>query len=1133
MVNISSNRICTEIRYANISSLTVVSGSTNLAAGASVTLTGHTLDMGAPGADFGYYNSSGSFGSAANMIDFMQYGSGGNGRESVAVAKGIWAAGTFISGPSPYNFTGGGSDNGVAFWAASSANTFPECNDIYISEYIEGSSNNKAVEIYNPTGASVNLSNYVISLVGNGGSFTNTFIPQGTLAAGDVFVFATDQADSVIQRVADTAFGFPSVAHFNGDDAFIISNTTTGDTVDVFGVPGVDPGSSWPVNGVNGVSGSTQNHTLVRDPNINVGDTGWNGLIEDQWYVFPINTYSNLGHHNSRACGSSIPAYLIADVKPYDANGVPDSLGIMCQLTGIVHNPDQGFSDQEFAFQDGGAGIWLDGFSPSTPAPVEGDLITVWGTIGHSSGVTEINPDSLVIVNSGNPFFEAEKVDTLNEYSEGRYIRLDSVKFLGITPGDTFAITGSGVNYTIETLDLYQFTLRVDRDYENFWNGNLIPTGLFNVVGVGSQFDGSSPHNSGYQIFPTRFSDLEILTVSGEAISFAAPSDNISESGGTYTVLVTATDTLSSPTTVEVNHTGGTATPGADFTFNDTTLNFSAGGIDSFWLPITIIDNALPNSDRTVILSLQNIAGGAVYGPDTIFTLTIVNDDIPHYSIATIRGNDTDGIADSIGVYCSASGVVIGVDLQGNASANNAFSFDDGTGGISVFKGGGFTPPYTVTEGDSIRVIGVISHFNGLSQFNPDSMVVISSGANVPTPTVVTALGENTESRYIRINGVTLVDPVQWMTGGSFTAEITNGTDTFDLRADSDVNVSNMPAPVGVFDVIGIGGQFDGSGPPWDGGYQILPMDTTQIIPFVAPPPNLPTYDIGDVIGLDSNFEPDSLGVQCKLVGVVYGENFRLPSGLSFTLIDPNNNDDGIQVFSSSQNFGYTVNEGDEIRVIGTIGFFAGLTEIFPDSIVVISTGNTLKNPVAVTTLDEFSESNLVSRQGTYLSEGDWGTGTSGFNVRFVSLTTNTDTFEVRIDNDCDLFTAAEPTDGANYEIVGIGGQFDLSSPYDEGYQLLPRRSTDLSLLNSIFGNGTTNNSTVFPNPTSGIINYELIGSKIVEIRVMDIIGNTRYSKPVNSENGVLDLSFLPEGNYLLKMVGEERTETRKITLVR
>ncbi|MCH8330767.1 MAG: T9SS type A sorting domain-containing protein, partial [Bacteroidetes bacterium] len=47
---------------------------------------------------------------------FVEWGSAGNGRESVAVAKGIWGEGDFISTSPPYQHTGSGAQNGVTFW---------------------------------------------------------------------------------------------------------------------------------------------------------------------------------------------------------------------------------------------------------------------------------------------------------------------------------------------------------------------------------------------------------------------------------------------------------------------------------------------------------------------------------------------------------------------------------------------------------------------------------------------------------------------------------------------------------------------------------------------------------------------------------------------------------------------------------------------------------------------------------------------------------------------------------------------------------------------------------------------------------------------------------------------------------
>jgi len=110
-----------------------------------------------------------------------------------------------------------------------------QCSDLFFSEYSEGSSNNKYLDVYNPSGASIDLSTYSICVTGNGGSFTNTFQLYGTLGSDKVFVVSTDQSDpTAILTKADTALSFPSIAHFNGDDAICLLSGT--DTIDVIGV---------------------------------------------------------------------------------------------------------------------------------------------------------------------------------------------------------------------------------------------------------------------------------------------------------------------------------------------------------------------------------------------------------------------------------------------------------------------------------------------------------------------------------------------------------------------------------------------------------------------------------------------------------------------------------------------------------------------------------------------------------------------------------------------------------------------------------------------------------------------------------------------------------------------------------
>ncbi len=78
-------------------------------------------------------------------------------------------------------------------------NLFAQCDELFISEYVEGYANNKALEIYNPTNAAVNLSGYSIARFSNGSTSAGTNkviqLPNVMLAAHDVFVVVIDKTD--------------------------------------------------------------------------------------------------------------------------------------------------------------------------------------------------------------------------------------------------------------------------------------------------------------------------------------------------------------------------------------------------------------------------------------------------------------------------------------------------------------------------------------------------------------------------------------------------------------------------------------------------------------------------------------------------------------------------------------------------------------------------------------------------------------------------------------------------------------------------------------------------------------------------------------------------------------------------
>lgn len=187
---------------------------------------------------------------------------------------------------------------------------------------------------------------------------------------------------------------------------------------------------------------------------------------------------------------------------------------------------------------------------------------------------------------------------------------------------------------------------------------------------------------------------------------------------------------------------------------------------------------------------------------------------------------------------------------------------------------------------------------------------------------------------------------------------------------------------------------------------------------------------IGAVTTIDANGVGESVGNLVELRGIVHCIDFRGGNGYNVTVIDGAG--DGIQLFSFNQVAGYESAEGDSLRIFGTVAQFNGLLQIEPDDIIVVSQGNPTVTPDVVTALNEDTESQLVTLENlTFVTP----TTTWPANGN-VDVTDGTTVFTVRVVTASPLSGTPAPTGAFN--ITGVGGQFDNSSPYDAGYQIFP-----------------------------------------------------------------------------------------------
>jgi len=306
------------------------------------------------------------------------------------------------------------------------------------------------------------------------------------------------------------------------------------------------------------------------------------------------------------------------------------------------------------------------------------------------------------------------------------------------------------------------------------------------------------------------------------SVSFAPTATTANEEDGSATVSLSILNPLDEDMTVTVELIGGTATSPDDYdgSIFPLTVTFPAGITDAQTFDISIIDDMLEEGAESINLQLTSPSEGVELGSSG-FTLIIVPNDIPItvMDIVDAAEINSNGAAINDGLVTELRGVVYGVNMRPNGLQ---FTLIDPTDGIGVFNFEGDLG-YTVNEGDSIHIVGTIDQFNGLTQIAPTSIEFISSDNELVDPTIITTMGEESESQLIQVQCVQLVDPSQWTNdGGGFNVDITDGTNTFLMRVDADTNVFGAAAPEGAFTLTGIGGQFDTTS-PFDEGYQILP----------------------------------------------------------------------------------------------------------------------------------------------------------------------------------------------------------------------------------------------------------------------------------------------------------------------
>lgn len=403
-------------------------------------------------------------------------------------------------------------------------------SDLIISEYVEGSSSNKSIELYNGTGSTVNLEEYSLELYSNGSlSASATLQLSGTLASGATYVLSNSSAIDSLKDKSN--FLNSSVINFNGNDPVVLKKSNA--VVDSIGQVGSSADFGKDI-------------TFVRKSNITTGDK----VIDDafdptsEWTSYPRDTFDHLGFHGDATPETPEPEgpaeiSTIAEARVLTKG---DEVTIKGIVTANLKNT--------VSVQDATGGIAV---RPSSLAAKIGDEVTLKGTIDDYNGLAQLN--NAVIVekkeNVGAPEPLVVTGAEVTETNESELVTAKNIEILSVQSGSSYA------NYTVTDGET-EFIVRDETNELGLEVGNTYES----ITGIIQQF------KDDYQIIPRSLNDIVIDS------SILKPATASPASG---TIVGETTVTLSTTTAnAEIYYTLDGSDPITNGTLYDSPIHITA-----------------------------------------------------------------------------------------------------------------------------------------------------------------------------------------------------------------------------------------------------------------------------------------------------------------------------------------------------------------------------------------------------------------------------------------------------------------------------------------------------------------------------------------------------------------------------
>ncbi len=410
-------------------------------------------------------------------------------------------------------------------------------------------------------------------------------------------------------------------------------------------------------------------------------------------------------------------AYAFRDL---DSNYVPDDIGAVITITGVITAPPGIFSNAESYIQDNTGGVCLYGNYPVTLD--FGDSITVTGSVDHYRGKNELTDFTYSLVAHGATIPEPIDVSgvVLNtELYEGSLVRVKIAFFDGLL------LEGNQEYYAWDSLN-NQFTVWID-SYTDI-PGSLAPTDTFTLIGIKGQYTTATPPDDGYQLMPRSTSDFSHLyapTVMAIGEIQNPGSDSVTskyvDSIVTVEGVVTGPNyvfTTGSPSFYIQDNTGGVNIYNVD---GDSVFN---GYLDSLGARLQITGTV------TEYRGLTEIANG--YGRFiSMDTVPLPRKVLPNWLL-------TEGMESFL---VEMTGVIASTPYQTGDGYN--FDFLNGDAGIAVrFPIASGINPLTISIDDKKKLTGIVGQYDPEAPYTTGYQLLLRFPQDVAEPSYDTVSSE-------------------------------------------------------------------------------------------------------------------------------------------------------------------------------------------------------------------------------------------------------------------------------------------------------------------------------------------------------------------------------------------------------